>query len=120
MWVDYDGVYLLVNTNKPLQKERNLRRDPRVELSIQDPDDPYCCLAVRGPVVEMTEEGAEEHIDKLAQKSLGTARYEDAHLPGLQSSSKFSPSTSWPGVEAPTLACGHWHSRIRVRTDLLI
>jgi PPOX class probable F420-dependent enzyme len=77
VWVDYDGSYVLVNTHIPLQKERNLRRDPRVALSIQDPDNPYRCLVIRGRVAEMTQEGAEEHIDRMAQKYFGTDRYED-------------------------------------------
>src|SRR5262245_43118108 len=77
MWVDYDGAYVLVNTNATYQKERNFRRDPRVALSITDPDHPYRCLVIRCRVAEMIEEGAEEHIYQLAQRYFGTERYED-------------------------------------------
>lgn len=71
VWVDYDGAYLVVNTARGRQKHLNIQRDPRVALSIQDPDDPLRKLLVRGRVVEQTEEGAEEHIDRLARRYTG-------------------------------------------------
>ena len=52
-----------------------MRRDPRVTLAIQDPDNPYRYLEVRGRVVEITEEGADAHIDSLAKKYLGVDKY---------------------------------------------
>ena len=75
VWVDYDGQYVLVNTAKGRQKARNVERDAKVALDILDPDDPYRWLAVRGQVAEVTEEGADEHIDKLAQRYRGVAKY---------------------------------------------
>ena len=71
VWVDYDGEYILINTSKGRQKMNNIIRDPRIALSIQDPDNPYRKLIVRGRVVEKTEQGADEHIDKLAKKYTG-------------------------------------------------
>ncbi len=56
-------------------KDKNMRRNKRVALSIQDPDNPYRYLEVRGDVVEITEEGADAHIDALAKKYLGKERY---------------------------------------------
>jgi len=56
-------------------KDRNMRRTPKVALAILDPDNPYRHLAVRGRVVEMTEQGADDHIDALAKKYLGQDRY---------------------------------------------
>src|SRR5688572_14894276 len=96
-WVDYDGIYVLVNTHIPLQKERNLRRDPRVALSIQDPDNPYRCLVIRGRVAEMTQAGAEEHIDKMAKKYFGTDRYEDRQPGEVRVLVKIQPEhiTAW-------------------------
>ena len=70
MWCDYDGKHLLLNTAKGRQKEKNMRRDPRITLCIQDPDNPYRYLEVRGRVIEITEKGADEHINKLAKKYL--------------------------------------------------
>ena len=52
-----------------------MRRDKRVALSIQDPDNAYRYLAIRGVVEEITENGADEHIDALAKKYLGKDRY---------------------------------------------
>lgn len=75
VWCDYEGGHVRVNSAKGRQKDRNMRRDPRVALSIQDPDNPYRYLEVRGAVVEITEEGADDHIDALAKKYMGVDRY---------------------------------------------
>ena len=75
VWVDYDGKHILVNTAEGRQKPRNLRRDPRVALSIANQENAYAWAAIRGRVVELTPEGADEHIDKLAKKYLGQDRY---------------------------------------------
>lgn len=82
VWVDYDGEYVLVNSSKGRQKDLNMRRDPRVAIDIQDPDQPYRHLQVRGKVVEITEEGADEHIDKMAKKYRGTEKYQN-WTPGM-------------------------------------
>jgi PPOX class probable F420-dependent enzyme len=73
--VDYDGKYVRFNSAKGRVKDRNVRRDPRVSLSILDPDNPYRYLAIRGRVVEITQKGADEHIDSLSQRYLGQAVY---------------------------------------------
>lgn len=75
VWVDYDGEFVLVNSARGRQKDRNMKRDGRVALSILDPDDPYRYLQVRGHVVEITEECADSHIDKMAKKYLGKDKY---------------------------------------------
>jgi len=75
VWVDFDGTHVLVNSARGRQKDRNMRRDPRVAIEIQDPDDPYRYVQIRGRVVEITEEGADPHIDKLAKKYRGLDRY---------------------------------------------
>ena len=56
-------------------KDRNMRRDSRVALSIIDPDNAYRYLEVRGRVVDITEEGALDHINKLAKMYLGKDEY---------------------------------------------
>ena len=75
VWIDFDGTYILVNSARGRVKDRNMRRDPRVAIEIVDPDDPYRYFQVQGKVVEITEEGAADHIDKMAQKYLGKERY---------------------------------------------
>ena len=75
VWVDFDGTHVRFNTAKGRVKVRNLARDPHVALSIQDPDNPYRYVQVRGRVVETTEKGADAHIDALAKKYLGQDKY---------------------------------------------
>jgi PPOX class probable F420-dependent enzyme len=75
MWFDYDGKLILVNSARGRVKDRNIRRNPAVAVSIVDPDNAYRYVTVRGRVVEITEEGADAHIDRLAQKYLGQDRY---------------------------------------------
>ncbi len=72
LWIDLDGDDVLFNTSEHRVKARNMHRDPRVAVSVIDPDDPYNVVAFRGTVVDMTREGADAHIDALAQKYLGT------------------------------------------------
>ena len=75
VWVDFDGTHVRFNTAKGRVKVRNLARDKRVALSIQDPDNPYRYVQVRGRIVETTEKGADAHIDALAKKYLGQEKY---------------------------------------------
>jgi PPOX class probable F420-dependent enzyme len=75
VWCDVDGTSVRINSAKGRVKDRNMRRDPRVTLAIQDPDNPYRYLEIRGHVVEITEEGADAHIDSLAKKYLGADKY---------------------------------------------
>ena len=75
VWVDYDGSHILVNTARGRVKDRNLRREPRVAISLLDPDNPYRYLGVQGRVVDMTEQGADAHIDKMAKKYLNKDSY---------------------------------------------
>ena len=75
VWCDLEGELVVINSAKGRQKDRNLRRDPRVALAIIDPDNPYRYLEIRGMVVEITEQGADAHINKMAKKYLGVDKY---------------------------------------------
>ena len=75
VWVDLEGDQVIVNTAKGRQKDKNMRRDPRVALAIIDPENPYRYLEIRGRVAEITEDGADAHIDKMAKKYLGADKY---------------------------------------------
>jgi PPOX class probable F420-dependent enzyme len=75
VWVDLEGDLVLVNTARGRQKDKNMRRDPRVAMAIIDPENPYRYLEIRGRVAEITEEGADAHIDKMAKKYLGADKY---------------------------------------------
>lgn len=75
VWIDYDGQYVLVNSARGRRKDKNMERNRSVALSIQDPENPYRYLEVRGKVTDITEEGADQHIDKMAKKYLGADKY---------------------------------------------
>jgi len=75
VWVDFDGSHVIVNTARGRVKAKNLAREPRVALSIADPQNPYRYLGIQGRVVEMTEKGGDAHIDKMAKKYLGKDSY---------------------------------------------
>ena len=75
VWVDFDGTYVRFNTARGRVKDKNLRRNPRVALAIQDPDNPYRYMQVQGRVAEVTEHGADAHIDTLAKKYIGQDTY---------------------------------------------
>jgi PPOX class probable F420-dependent enzyme len=75
VWCDYDGTHVRVNSAKERLKDKNMRRDKRVALSIQDPENPYRYIAIRGTVEQITQDGADAHIDALAKKYLGKERY---------------------------------------------
>lgn len=82
VWVDVEDGLIRVNTARGRVKDRNMTREPRVALSIVDQDDPYVRASVQGRVVEITEEGAEEHIHDLNEKYHGTRPY-PALTPGM-------------------------------------
>ena len=71
VWCDFDGRHVQVNTMRGFQKERNMRRDPRVTLLCYDPAEPLRYLEIRGRVVDMTEDGAGWHLDAIASKYAG-------------------------------------------------
>jgi len=75
VWVDFDGSHVIVNTARGRVKAKNLAREPRVALAIADPENPYRYLGIQGRVVEMTEQGGDAHIDKMAKKYLGKDSY---------------------------------------------
>ncbi|MGH9764836.1 MAG: PPOX class F420-dependent oxidoreductase [Blastocatellia bacterium] len=75
VWVDYDGKHVIVNSARGRQKDKNMKRNAAVSLAILDPDNPYRYLEVRGKVAEITEDGADSHIDKMAKKYMGVDKY---------------------------------------------
>jgi PPOX class probable F420-dependent enzyme len=93
VWCDFDGECVRVNTMRGFAKERNMRRNPRVTLLCYDPRRPLRYLEVRGAVIEMTEDGAAEHLDELASKYAGRpiryfgeaipARFAETEIPVL-------------------------------------
>ena len=75
VWCDYDGTFVRFNSAKGRLKDKNVRRNPHVAMSVQDPENPYRYITVRGQVVEITENGADGHIDSLAKKYMNQEKY---------------------------------------------
>ena len=75
VWIDYDGRFVVVNSAKGRLKDKNMRRNKKVALSVADPENPYRYLAVQGHVTDVTEQGADAHIDTMAKKYLGKDKY---------------------------------------------
>jgi PPOX class probable F420-dependent enzyme len=72
MWVDADDEHVLINTEVGRQKARNVKKDPRVTVTVIDATNPYHYGEVRGTVVEeVTGPEARAHIDKLSMKYTG-------------------------------------------------
>ncbi|MGD0612362.1 MAG: PPOX class F420-dependent oxidoreductase [Anaerolineales bacterium] len=76
VWFSTDGTYILINTAEGRVKDRNMRARPRVALCIADPDDPYRYLQIQGKVAEITNQGADAHIDALSFKYHGIPKYQ--------------------------------------------
>jgi PPOX class probable F420-dependent enzyme len=83
VWFNTEGDFFLVNTARGRVKDRNMQARPSVTLCVQDPADPYRYLQVRGRVIEVTEDGADAHIDALAGKYTGVFKYQN-HQPGVK------------------------------------
>jgi PPOX class probable F420-dependent enzyme len=74
VWVDVDDGKVSFNTATGRAKPRHLEHDPRASLLVVDPDDAYKWVAVSGPA-NVTEDGADTQIDKLAKKYIGRDEY---------------------------------------------
>jgi len=75
VWVDFDGKHVLVNSEQKRVKVRNMKRDPRVGVAVFDMANPYNFIEIRGRVVDITTDGAADHIDKMAKKYMGQDKY---------------------------------------------
>jgi PPOX class probable F420-dependent enzyme len=77
VWVDYDveDGYIEFNTARGRRKERNVQSNPRVGVSMLDPEDSYRFCSAWGEVAEITSDGAVEHIDALARRYMDVEEY---------------------------------------------
>jgi PPOX class probable F420-dependent enzyme len=75
VWFDAEGDQIRINTARGRVKDKNLRRNPVVALTVVDPDNPYRYVQIKGRVTEVTENGADAHIDALAKKYTGADKY---------------------------------------------
>jgi PPOX class probable F420-dependent enzyme len=74
VWIDTDGTDVLFNTAKGRVKHKNMLQNPAVAISFVDDENPYRMVEIRGQA-EMTEEGADDHINAMAKKYLGQDTY---------------------------------------------
>ena len=70
-WVDTDSTHILINTVQGHRKLKNIERDPRVAVSILDPDDTASYYSVRGTVTSTSTDGARDSIDRLSRRYTG-------------------------------------------------
>ncbi len=75
VWIDTDGKHVIFNTAIGRAKERHLRRDPRVSVVVLPAEDQQSGYVSVSGTAEISEEGAVDHIDKLAQKYIGQEKY---------------------------------------------
>ncbi len=75
VWVEYDGTHVLFNTEEKRAKVKHMRKNPRIALSVLNAANPYQYVEIRGSVVDITTEGADEMIDRLAKKYMGKDKY---------------------------------------------
>ncbi|HEX7307559.1 PPOX class F420-dependent oxidoreductase [Lentzea sp.] len=72
LWIGTHGDHIAILTGPASRKARNLRRDPRLAISLTHPDNPFQPISLRGRVVEWLEgDEAWEIIDRIAEKYLG-------------------------------------------------
>ena len=67
VWCNQKDNYIFINVMKGFRKEKNMRLNPKISLLAYDPKNPLHNIEIRGCVIEMTENGAVEHNDELAQ-----------------------------------------------------
>jgi PPOX class probable F420-dependent enzyme len=78
VWWDYEGEYIRINSARGRQKDKNLARNPKITILAFDPEDPFHWIEIRGTVVEITEQGAVDHINTLSLKYRGRLYYDDS------------------------------------------
>jgi PPOX class probable F420-dependent enzyme len=75
VWCEFDGTHIVFNTARGRVKDKNLAKNPTVAIAAADPENPYRYVQIRGRVTEITDKGADAHIDKMAKKYTGQDRY---------------------------------------------
>ncbi|MDQ5863901.1 MAG: PPOX class F420-dependent oxidoreductase [Thermoproteota archaeon] len=75
MWADMEGDVILINTFESSAKSKNIKKDPRIAISVVESNNPYSMVSIKGIVIGQTTEGADEHLKKLAKRYLGIGKY---------------------------------------------
>lgn len=80
VWADFDGTYVRLNTAEGRRKHLNMQERPKVTVLVTDPDNPFRWMEIRGTVTNVSTDGADAHIDKLAKDYIGADVY-PGHTP---------------------------------------
>jgi PPOX class probable F420-dependent enzyme len=75
MWADMEGDVILINTFESSAKSKNIKKDPRIAISVVESNNPYSMVSIKGTVIDQTTEGADDHLKKLAKRYLGIGKY---------------------------------------------
>ena len=75
MWADMEGDIILINTFESSAKSKNIKKDPRIAISVVESNNPYSTVSIKGTVIDQTTEGADDHLKKLAKRYLGIGKY---------------------------------------------
>jgi PPOX class probable F420-dependent enzyme len=75
VWIEYDGTYVRFNTEEKRAKVKHMKKNPRVAVCVSNAENTDHYVEIRGTVVEMTNEGADEMLDRLTKKYLGVDKY---------------------------------------------
>lgn len=81
VWYGWDGEHFLFSQTKTRQKYRNVQREPRIAVSVTDPDNPYRYLEIRGVVEAVEEDEGNAFINAMAKKYMDQNEY-PWHRPG--------------------------------------
>jgi PPOX class probable F420-dependent enzyme len=120
-WIDREGDIVMINTFEGSQKHRNGSRDPRIALTVVDQKNEFNVAIIRGRVKEVTLEGAEEHIDKMAMKYNGLGKYE-RWFPQRRVLIKIEPRRVIPPWTdtSRSRASNSWVPRVRVDSRIIV
>ena len=91
VWFNTDGIHVLINSAIGRVKDRNMHRNPTIALLIIDPKDPYRYIQIRGRVIDITTEGARDHIDDLSKKYTGREKYTGGSIDEIRVTYKILP-----------------------------
>jgi PPOX class probable F420-dependent enzyme len=103
VWFDTEGDLIRINSVRGRLKDKVMRARPAVAAAIVDPENPFSWLGIRGTVVEITEEGAEAHIDLLAKKYLGVEIYPNRQPGQVRVLYKIRPEKMFTMAPPPAL-----------------
>ncbi len=103
VWFDTEGDLIRINSVRGRLKDKVMRARPAVAAAIVDPENPFSWLGIRGMVVEITEEGAEAHIDLLAKKYLGVEIYPNRQPGQVRVLYKIRPEKMFTMAPPPAL-----------------